>query len=59
MRPDRKCGTKTYEKKREVQGWNGVTVIPVEIEVSWELDNFVKNEILDNFDRNYKNWIQE
>jgi hypothetical protein len=36
-----------------------VEVIPVETEVSWELDKFVKNEILDEFDRSYKDWIQE
>jgi hypothetical protein len=36
-----------------------VTVVPVEIEVPWALDQFVKGEILDQFGRSYDNWIQE
>jgi hypothetical protein len=37
----RKCGVKTYEREaREYR--SKVTVIPVEIEVSSELDQFVK-----------------
>ena len=36
-----------------------VTVVPVEIEVPWELDQFVKFEILDEFDLTYPKWIQK
>jgi hypothetical protein len=56
----RKCGVKTYERdSREHRFRSKVTVIPVEIEVSSELDQFVKFEILDGFDLTYPKWIQK
>jgi hypothetical protein len=58
----KKCGVKTYRKKRETAEWDMVTVIPVgEIEVPDELDSFVKAEILDgnNGYLTYSKWIQK
>jgi hypothetical protein len=55
----KRCGVKTYRKKRDVPEWDKVTVIPVgEIEVPDELDSFVKNEILDGWELTYPKWIQ-
>ena len=55
----KRCGVKTYRKKRDVPEWDKVTVIPVgEIEVSDELDQFVKAEILDGWDLTYPKWVQ-
>ena len=36
-----------------------VTVIPVEIEVSGEVDEFIKCEILDEHEMTYPMWIQQ
>ena len=57
----KKCGVKTYHRKRQTPEWDQVTVVPVgEIEVSDELDSFVKAEILDgnNGYLTYPKWIQ-
>ena len=54
-----RCGVKTFQWKRETPEWDKVTVIPVgEIEVSDELDSFVKGEILDGWELTYPKWIQ-
>lgn len=52
-----KYGVATYERRSEDAP--SVTVIPVEIEVSWALDQFVKHEILDELGYSYRNWVQE
>lgn len=45
--------------ENETPEWDKVTVIPVgEIEVSDELDAFVKNEILDGWSLTYPEWIR-
>jgi hypothetical protein len=55
----KRCGVKTSRRKREVSDLDMVTVIPVgEIEVSDELDSFVKNEILDGWNLTYPEWIR-
>jgi len=55
----KKCGVKTYRKKREVPEWDKFTVIHIKIEVSDELDEFVKGEILSEFGMTYPKWIQQ
>jgi hypothetical protein len=58
----KRCAVKTFQRKREIPEWSKVTVIPVEeIEVSDELDSFVKAEILDgnNGYLIYPKWIQK
>jgi hypothetical protein len=52
-----KYGVVTYERRSEDAP--KVTVVPVEIEVPWALDEFVKHEILDELAYSYKDWIQE
>jgi hypothetical protein len=52
-----KFGVVTYERRSE--DTPKVTVVPVEIEVSWELDEFTKHEILDEIAYSYRDWIQE
>jgi hypothetical protein len=55
----KRCAVKTYRRKRGTPEWDMVTVIPVgEIEVSDELDSFVKKEILDGWDLTYPEWIR-
>jgi hypothetical protein len=55
----KRCGVKTYQRKRHTPEWDKVIVIPVgEIEVSDELDSFVKNEILDGWDLKYPEWVR-
>jgi hypothetical protein len=59
---ERKCGVKTYAKKREFGTFENqeVVVIPVgEIEVSPQLDRFVTDLILSEYGRDYRDWIQE
>jgi hypothetical protein len=36
-----------------------VVAVPIELEVSGELDSFVKHEILDEFGMTYPKWIQQ
>ncbi|MGI8832648.1 MAG: hypothetical protein ACR2IS_08430 [Nitrososphaeraceae archaeon] len=52
-----KLGVVTYERRSEDAP--KVTVVPVEIEVSWALDEFVKFQILDELAYSYRDWIQE
>ena len=53
-------GVITRKKRSRSDNNNTVVVIPVEIEVSYELDSFVKHEILDKYGgRSYTDWIQE
>jgi hypothetical protein len=53
----RKYGVVTYERRPE--NTPKVTVIPVEIEVPWALDQLTKHEILDEIGYEYRDWIQE
>jgi hypothetical protein len=53
----KRYGVITYKRKSVNSG--EVTVVPVEIEVPWALDQFVKFEILDEFGRSYGKWIQQ
>jgi len=50
-------GVVTYERRSE--DTPNVTVLPVEIEVPWELDQFVKHEILQELSYSYRDWVQE
>jgi hypothetical protein len=52
-----KFGIVTYQWRSE--DTPKVTVVPVEIEVSCALDEFVKYEILDELAYSYRDWIQE
>jgi hypothetical protein len=52
-----KFGVVTYERRSE--DTPKVRVVPLEIEVSWALDEFVKFEILDELAYSYRDWIQE
>lgn len=52
-----KFGVVTYERRSE--DTPKVRVVPVEIEVSWALDEFVKHEILDELAYSYRDWVQE
>jgi hypothetical protein len=36
-----------------------IVAVPIELEVSGELDSFVKHEILDEFGMTYPKWIQQ
>lgn len=49
----RKLGRQSTEHR------SNVIVVPVEIEVPSEIDEFTKFEILDEYSRNYKSWIQQ
>jgi hypothetical protein len=53
-----KYGVVTYSRKSE-EYKSDVVVIPIEIEVPTELDSFTKFEILDEYSRTYKSWIQQ
>ena len=53
----KRYGVVTYRK--QPSGYRDVEVIPVEIEVPTEIDEFTKFEILDQYGRTYKNWIQQ
>jgi hypothetical protein len=53
-----KYGVITYSRQ-STEHRSDVTVIPVEIEVSTEIDAFTKNEILDEYGRTYQSWIQQ
>jgi hypothetical protein len=54
----RKYGVVTYSRQ-STEYEPDVTVIPVEIEVPSEIDAFTKFEILDEYGRTYKSWIQQ
>jgi hypothetical protein len=54
----KKYGVVTYSRQ-STEYEPDVTVIPVEIEVPSEIDAFTKNEILDEYGRDYKSWIQQ
>jgi hypothetical protein len=45
--------------RRKPSGLSDVEVISVEIEVPTEIDEFTKFEILDEYGRTYKSWIQQ
>jgi hypothetical protein len=51
-------GVVTYTRK-STEYQSDVMVIPIEIEVPTEIDSFTKTEILDEYGRTYKNWIQQ
>ncbi len=51
-----KFGVVTYERRSE--DTPKVRVVPVEIEVSWALDEFVKHEILYELVYSYRDWIR-
>ena len=53
----KRYGVVTYRK--QPSGHAEVEVIPVEIEVPTERDEFTKFEILDEYGRTYKSWIQQ
>jgi hypothetical protein len=52
-------GVVTHERYPSVYRQEKVTVIPVEIEVSREVDEFIKCEILDQYGMTYTTWIQQ
>jgi hypothetical protein len=52
-----KFGTVTYERRPDNSPQ--VTVIPVEIEVPWALDQLVKFEILSELGYSYRQWVEE
>jgi hypothetical protein len=53
----KRYGVVTY--RRKPSGLSDVEVISVEIEVPTEIDEFTKFEILDEYGRTYKSWIQQ
>jgi hypothetical protein len=52
-------GVVTHERYPSVYRQEKVTVIPVEIEVSGEVDEFIKCEIRDQYGMTYPTWIQQ
>jgi hypothetical protein len=50
-------GVVTHKRSPSEQP-SSVIAIPVELEVSYELDSFVKHEILDEYGMTYPRWIQ-
>jgi hypothetical protein len=51
-------GVVTYSRPSSESQYK-VVAVPVEIEVSDELDSFVKHEILDEYRMTYPRWIQQ
>jgi hypothetical protein len=47
------------ERRKSSEFRPNVEVISVEIEVPTEIDSFTKFEILDEYGRTYKSWIQQ
>ena len=54
---EKKCGSFTPFTRKVYSG--EVTVIPTKIEISSELDQFVRHEILDKWDMTYPRWIEK
>lgn len=51
-------GTSTYDRDSRYAPYEKVRAVPLEIEVSSALDNFVKMEILEELGISYSEWVE-